>query len=210
MKEEMTVHEALCELKLAGKKIAKAINAVFCETRKESTTKINGIEIPEFEEGIKQNYQRALDLIRRTEAMKRAISLSNAATVISVAGKEMTVAEAIYEFQHGAETKEALIEELRRQYNACTKRVALENGEALEQKRERYINQLFSNREAVKISDIRAAEDDFTKKNTFSMVDPLHLENVINELQEQVDEFKSKFDAVLQMSNATTKIVIEY
>ena len=210
-KETLTVHQALCELKVADNKINKLIrNGLFCETRKESVQKINGVEIPEFEEQIKKTYQKVSDLIKRVDALKRAISLSNAKTIIKVAGKEMTVAEAIYAFKHGNENKLVLIEEMRRQYTNCTTKIARENGAEMERKRDAYINQLFSNRSDAKLSDIRNAEDDFTRKNTLTLVDPIHLQEKINSLQDEVDEFKSQLDAVLQMSNATTVIDIEY
>lgn len=210
-KETLTVHQALCELKVADSKISKLINnGIFCEIRKESIQKINGIEIPAFEEGIKRNYQKVVDLIKRVDALKRAISLSNAKTIIKIGGKEMTIAEAIYAFRHGSENKLLLINEMRRQYNNCMAKLARGNGAELESKREAYINQLFQNRTDAKISDIRNAEDDFTKKNTLTLVDPIHLEEKINALQDEIDEFKSHLDAVLQMSNATTMIDIEY
>ena len=209
MTEEMSVHEALCEIKVADKKIKKLIEgSCFCATNKQCSTKINGVEIASFAEQSKSSYQRIADLIRRTEAIKRAISLSNASTKISVAGKEMTVAEAIYEFQYGLDSKREFLAAMQNQLAECHRTVNAENS-ALEKKREAYITQLYSGKEA-KLEDIRASEDDYTKKNTAYLVDPLNLEDKINSLQEEIDKFASHVDSALQMSNAITKIVIEY
>ena len=99
---KMTVHEALCEIKVADKRIEKAIQeCAFCEANKEISPKINGITVAEFENDVKAKYQKINDLIRRNENIKKALSLSNAKTVITVNGKEMTMAEAIYMMQYG-------------------------------------------------------------------------------------------------------------
>ena len=209
MTEEMSVHEALCEIKVADKKIKKLIEgSCFCAVAKQCNTKINGIDISAFAEQSKSSHQKITDLIRRTEAIKRAVSLSNASTRISVSGKEMSVAEAIYEFQHGLDSKRELLEAMQKQLAAGKNNVNYENN-SLEKKREAYIAQLYSGKDA-KLEDIRSSEDDYTQKNTAYLVDPLNLEEKINALQEEIDSFASHVDSALQMSNAVTKITIEY
>ena len=63
-KYEMTVHEALSELKVLGARISKEISgATFVDTNKHSNTKIDGLTVKEYEDGIKADYQSISDLI---------------------------------------------------------------------------------------------------------------------------------------------------
>ena len=56
---KMTVHEALCEIKVADKRIEKAIQeCAFCEANKEISPKINGITVAEFENDVKAQAER--------------------------------------------------------------------------------------------------------------------------------------------------------
>lgn len=47
------------------------------------------------------------------------------------------------------------------------------------------------------------------KSNEVSLVNPLDLETKIEELEAYIEEFTATVDAKLQISNCTTKIVID-
>ena len=103
---EMTVHEALCEIKVLDSRLVKALSeAEFINTRKGSSTRIEGVTVSEYENRVRASYNRVNDLIRRSEAIKAALSLSNASTRVKINGKDMSVAEAIYLYQHGISLK---------------------------------------------------------------------------------------------------------
>ena len=71
--ERLTVHEALCFIKVADKRISDAIdNCAFCASNKESSPKVNGVPVKEFEDDVKAKYQSIQDLIKRTEKIKAA------------------------------------------------------------------------------------------------------------------------------------------
>ena len=87
--EKMNVHKALAELKILDDRIIKAINSVeACISNKHSNTKVKGVDIKVYTGVMKSSYDKATDLIKRREAIKRAVVLSNAVTKVTVADKE--------------------------------------------------------------------------------------------------------------------------
>ena len=79
IQETMTVHKALCELKMLDKRIESSIaGAEFCRTNKHSNAVINGVPLKEYGDEIVSQYQSIVDLITRRDAIKRAVVASNA------------------------------------------------------------------------------------------------------------------------------------
>lgn len=207
----MTVHQALCEVKTSDKRIQRAIQeGRFVTTNRKSNTKIEGIDIKSFEERMKSDLQRVTDLIRRTEAIKAALSLSNAKTVLKVGDREMTVAEAIYLYQHGMDTKRALLNAFRIQLGEATRTVERENGSKLDDRADRYVRELYGSKDKADPDMVREAHQKFLEQNAFSLVDPLDIKSKIEELEKELDSFLMDVDAALQVSNATTSITFSY
>ena len=117
MIETMTVHQALVEVKMADKKINQMLSSVNdftligVNTNPDSSkANIKGVDIDTFINTAKSNYQKITDIYNRVDAIKAAISKSNAATKINVGGKSMSVAEAIYQMKYGINNIKLLFE----------------------------------------------------------------------------------------------------
>ena len=202
---KMTVHEALCEIKVADKRIEKAIQeCAFCEANKEISPKINGITVAEFENDVKIN-----DLIKRNESIKKALSLSNAKTVITVNGKEMTMAEAIYMMQYGIIHKEQQLKAMNQALGKARQKIETENGARLEERLDKFIQATYGSKEKVSAEELDKASKDFKARNEFRLVDPINICEKITALMDEIDKFKASIDAAIQISNATTYIEIE-
>ena len=209
--ETMTVHEGLCEIKIIDSRINDAIMSVVpCTCKKHSAINIDGEAPDKFFEKSKASYQKATDLIKRADAIKRAISQSNASTVISVAGVEMTVAEAIYEMQHGVDNKENLLVKLMSVYNKTKTKIAEENDRNLESKLEAHLRDNFGNKDKADPKAIEEARRVFVENNTFEFIDPIGVAAEIEKLNDEITKFKSSVDSAIQISNSQTKITIEY
>ena len=207
---KMTVHEALCEIKVADKRIEKAIQeCAFCEANKEISPKINGITVAEFENDVKAKYQKINDLIRRNENIKKALSLSNAKTVISVNGKEMTMAEAIYMMQYGIKHKEQQLMAMNRALTRAQQKIESENGNRLEERLDKFIQATYGSKEKVSAEELDKASKDFKARNELKLVEPINIREKSAALMDEIDKFKASIDAAIQISNATTYIEIE-
>ena len=210
--EKMTIHEALSELKVVSKRLDKEINdTVFIATNKHSNTKIDGKTIEEFSDNIKSKYQKITDLIKRREAIKRAVTQSNAITVVNISGQEMTVAEAIEYKKSGIAFKENLLGCLSLQYNRATDTINRTNGDNLETKADDYVIKMYGNKDSGIANEvIETAKKNYIDNNSLDMIDPLDVSKIITELNDEIDKFMTKVDSALSVSNATTMIEISY
>ena len=88
--EKMTVHKALCELKTLDARITKAIQgSVYVFANKHANAKVAGMSVSDYCAEVKSAYQSACDLIARRDAIKRAVTLSNATTKVTIGGQEI-------------------------------------------------------------------------------------------------------------------------
>lgn len=210
-KRKMTIHRALAELKLIDSRIEKAINVVEPTGLMQLGKPVNGFYSKEdFEKDVKSKYQSVTDLIDRKNSIKSAIVKANGITKVKVSGKEMTIADAI-NFKTVIAVKKALILQLQRKHNAVKSKfnqenekintVALENAKIM-------IGKQGDDRVKPNDEDVKNIVEPFVKRNEFHLVDPLKIEETIEKLQIEVDEFEVEVDAVLSEINALTEIEI--
>lgn len=210
--EEMTVHKALAELKIIGSRIEQSINnGIFCVANKHSNEKINGLKLENAKKVMIGNYDKASDIIKRRNAIKRAVVLSNAKTTVTIADREYTVAEAIEMKNHGIEYEELLLGELRRQYTFAKNTLEKENGQALSDRADKFVIDMYGSKEGkTSAVDFEKARKDFIASNSFDLIDPINIKEKIDVLEEYISNFKTEVDAALSVSNAITEIVVEY
>lgn len=142
--ETMTIHKALCELKTLDSRIKKAIEgSVFVFANKHSNAKVSGKTISAYSDEVKSAYQSACDLVARRDAIKRAVTLSNATTKVTIGGQEYTIAEAIEMKNHGIPMQQKLLDKLVRDNRAARRQADENNGEYLEMRADEYVKSLY-------------------------------------------------------------------
>lgn len=210
--EKMTVHKALCELKTMDSRIAKEIsNATFIGTKKACEDTVSGKPVKNFEEDARSKFQKIEDLIRRNDALKRAVSLYNATQKITVDGTEYTISEALYFMNNKQEQRKMLLDAMTKGIQFVDREVEESNGLYLDTRTEQYISSLFGNaKDSQDPEKIKAAENNFRKENKREIVDPLDLRKKADQLQDHIDKFMAELDGALQTANALNEIVIEY
>lgn len=215
-KEKMTVHQALAELKVLDSRIIKSISdGRYVTANKHTNDKIDGKPIANFKENAVASYRKSVDLINRRNAIKRAVIMSNASTMVSVNGVEYTVAEAIDMKNNGMEMKDLLLRTLVSQNATANSVINSHTGEAIEQAAERYVISIISSQpkdskmgiESDAMQGIRKA---YIENNTFDKIDPLGIDALMEKMENEITSFKTNIDAALSVSNAITTIEIEY
>ena len=215
-KEKMTVHKALAELKIIDDRINKAINdGTYVIANKHSNEKIQGVSVNDFKDKMRASYQKATDLINRRNALKRAVVLSNATTKIQVGDVEYTVAEAIELKNHGMEFKSALQKAIAYQNAYAQNDINRNSGEAIEKRAEQYVLSVIQAQPkdakmAVDSDAMQALRKDYIKNNTYDLIDPLNVSELLAKLTDEINEFNTEVDAALSVSNALTVIEFEY
>ena len=212
VKETMTIHKALAELKILDGRIKKEIqNGSYCVANKHSNDKINGILIDDFKKSVQGTYDKVTDLIKRQEAIKRAVTLSNAKTYVDIADGKYTVAEAIWMKNHGIEFESMLINTMDSQYKMAQVEVNRQNGNNLEERADQYVTAIYGQKDGkTATSDIEKVRKDFLEANTYEIIDPINVPEKLEDLRGKIDGFMAEVDSALSVSNALTEITIEY
>ena len=210
--EKMTIHKALCELKTLESRITKNISeSIFCFANKHSNAKVGGQNISDYCDEIKSGYQRISDLIKRRDALKRAVVLSNASTHVMIAGSDYTVAEAIEMKNNGIPLMRTLLNKLEKDSRASRREADNNNGEYLEHRADEYIKSLYGNTDMKNASEeVKKVRADFIAAQTFEIIDPIDVKAKMEALDEKINGFMVEVDSALSVSNALTEITIEY
>ena len=209
--EKMTIHKALCELKILDSRINNAISSArFCLANKHSNEKVNGVTVEEYQETMKASYNKASDLIRRREAIKRAVVLSNAKTIVKIGGKEYTVAEAIEMNNHGIDLKLQLKNAMKKQYDSAMTAIISKNS-VVDNKATEYVVGLFGQKESKTANEeYEKARKSYIEANTMELIDPVNILEKIEALEVEIADFTTEVDSALSVSNALTEITVEY
>lgn len=209
--ETMTVHKALAELKVLDSRISNTIlSGDFVITKKNNQDAVKGKTVEQFKSKATEAFQKASDLIRRRNAIKNAVVVSNANTTVKIGDKDYTVVEAIEKKNHGMDYYVQFRDVLRQQF-AKQKSELEKHNASLQQKAEQFVTGLMGGREVKTDStEYISAVDTYIKSNTMTLLDPLGIEKKIEELDDMINTFLPEVDAALSVSNAVTTITIEY
>lgn len=201
----MSVHRGLSELKLYANKIASLNSGTFVVANKQSNKIIGGRSIEDVNNLIKGNFDSMVALIENRKRIKDAIVKSNASTNITIAGKIMTVAEAI-ERKASIEFERNFLRILQNQFSQQNNIVELQNSQ-LPTKLESFLQStLGEKRDVATVKDLTKTFED---NNKFVLIDPNHIQDYIQALDKSINEFASQVDYTLSESNATTFFDVE-
>lgn len=209
--ETMTIHKALAELKVLDKRIADAMSAaIFVTNKKNNQDKVMGVTPETFKDTAFGSWDKINDLIKRRNAIKDAVNVSNATTKVEIGGKTYTVVEAIDKKNHGMEYYVTLRDCLSIQFSRVKADMEKQNSQ-LQQKAEQFVTGLMGGKEtAAKSEEYDTSVKTYIKSNTVEMLDPIGIEKKIAELDDMINAFMPEVDAALSVSNALTTITIEY
>ena len=213
IQEVMTVHKALCELKMLDKRINESImTAEFCRANKHSNVKIDGGTIAEYEAAAVSKYQSTMDMIIRRDAIKRAVVASNAVTEVTIGGNRYTVADAVELRRHGLSYRRTLLQAMTLQLKRVRSAIEQKNGEELTRAADKMVEVYYGRQTDVKAitEEMKATREKFIEDNTYELLDPICVENRIRELDKEITAFETEVDSALSVSNAVTEITVSY
>lgn len=210
--ERMNVHQALAELKTMDKRIEAAIcGTEWVITNKHSNTLIDGLKVEDWKNNVKAKYDKVQDLIRRRDAIKRAVVNSNAVTKIMVAGVEYTVAEAIDRKNHGIGYMKTLVRRLAHDQTQAKLVADRENGSRLDDRVEAFVRSQVGNTDTKGMTEeIKKRREEFIAAQTTDVLDPINTRLMIEQINEELYAFETQVDAALSTSNAMTYLEISY
>ena len=205
----ITVTAGLVDLKTYDSRIMKAIDdGGFIGAKKKQSDKVGHLNVNNFIDNAKSNYQSVIDLISNRAKLKSAIVQSNATTTVEIGGVTYTVAQVI-ERKSSIEYDKKLLESLKQQYKKATDTVLKENIKA-DSKVDMMLTTYFGKDTDKKINenDIKIIADQIMGQNEWELIDPLDLYSKIEKLEEDISTFEANVDKELTISNSTTFIEV--
>lgn len=202
----MLVTEALNELKTLDSRINREIDkAHFVAAAKLCETKVNPYTTKDdFSNDAKAAWQSINDLIKNKENIKAAVVLSNAVTYIEVDGIKMTVAAAI-ELKSSIEYQRDLLLKMKKERDNALRTMNTANI-AMEDQINRLLETACGKDTTVKSENYSSIAVPYKANNEYGLVDPLRIEEKIEEMEKRIEGFLSNVDSVLQISNCITEI----
>jgi len=179
--QKMSIHRALAELKTYDDRIMRVRLQDFVIANKKSNDKIKGKTIDEVERKIKGGFASFYALTENQRRIKAAVVLSNAATMVKIAGVDYTVAEAI-ERKAKLHHFEDFLLALRRQFNAQNDIVEREN-DLLQDKLESYLQAILGDKDKRTPADIEMHTKAFEDRNKYVLIDPADIAKQIEQIE---------------------------
>ena len=156
---------------------------------------------------IKSHYQSVSDLIKRRSEIKSKIVESNAKTIITVIGQDMSVAATI-EFKKSIQFEVNFLNQLKAVSSNINKTIEQHNNQ-LEQKIEALVAQTYSGKNTkINQDEYDNIATPFKKGRLAEIIDPLDIKTIIDKKEEYINEFERTINNILTESNATTMIEI--
>ena len=213
---EITLTEALAELKLLNKKIEKKLfemdmtnNLVDYVIGSNKTLELSGEDPETFSREAQSSLDSLSQLIENRNTLKSVIAKTNAITEVTINGKVYTIVEAI-ERKNNIKLEKKLLGILEGQYRNTYDRVQQLNARA-EEEADRIIESKISNENKNSSpEDIKRLRDFIVSSKKAKLVDPLKLKDIIEKMNEDIDEFERNVDVALSIVNAQTKITINF
>ncbi len=203
MAQQMSITQALAELKLLDKRINKALDNV---TWADVKTKSRPVDTEKFAKTVRSEYQSFTDLVKRRDTIKRAVVQANATTRVKIGTWQGTVAEAI-EYKTSIFYKKRLLDIMRSQLLRA-KEDFKNQQEAVDGRLEKLLHSELGKDVKTSPETITALTNTFRENNKVELVDPLDLAMRTLALEEEIEEFETNVDWVLSETNGKTMITI--
>lgn len=204
---EMSIARALVELKTLGTRIEKLISEFNPVDLIVNSKLKSGKSRDEFTNDAKSNFQKIKDLINHRDKIKSEIVKSNAQTKVLINSEEMTVAQAI-EKKTSISYEKSFLSNMRSKLVRVRQNVDQLN-QAAQDRLDRLLETTFSKDSSkVKSDELESVAKPFMIRNEATLVDPIGVEKVIQDLEERITNFEAEVDIILSESNARTVINI--
>lgn len=218
MSEKLLVCDALDERDFLRKKIMSNIkDATFVSYKRKKDTLIDGrYTVEEVTEGIKSNFQKVQDMIKRYQNIDIALTLSNATVmIVTKSGETMTRASAIAlrksllnRSDKDTDFTGLLIRTMKNQFNTVALRV--KECESAAEKQADVLRASFVGKDTQKkISDEEIKIIESMTANFYAdYIDPISVESKISDLSEKYTSLIREIETAIKVSNATTYVEI--
>jgi len=201
----LTITRALVELKTLNSRINKIADYTTFIMYKTKSKNSHYAE-DDFKQTAISEFQSFNDLVARRDKIKNAIMMSNMTTMVEIAGKKMTVAQAI-EFKTTIGYKTILLETMIKQRQQVTIETEAHK-QRVQAKIDDNVRIICGKDSKPDANVIQTVSDGIAKGDPIEVFDPLNLDAVIKTMEKEIEDFSANVDYVLSEANALTKIEV--
>lgn len=205
MATKQSVTRSLVEIKTVDGRIRKIIEQGLFMTYKTKYKNTRHTE-EEFKKSATADFQSMNDLIKRRDQIKNAIVLSNATTMVEIAGNKMTVSQAI-EFKNTIAYKTEILASMKKQRQTVIIEVDAHR-QRVQTKVDENVRIICGKDAKPDAATLKMVSDGIATGDPIDVYDPLNLDKVIDSMEREIEDFKANVDFVLSESNATTLIEV--
>ena len=200
---QMSVTQGLAELKLLEKRLIGSLDRVKWT---DVSSKTNVVDTDKLKKLAESEYQSYTDLLTRREAIKRAIVLKNATTVVELGTWKGTVAEAIEKKAH-IEYKKNLLNSMKQSLTTSQTLLAQKEAE-LDSRLDKLLQSELGKDVKTNPETIQAITKSFKETNKVIHHDPLDLPEKIKVLEQEIEDFETNIDWKLSEANGRNMISV--
>lgn len=201
--QEMSITQALAELKLLRKRFDGVLDDAKFITLK---TKTRPVDAEKFSRSAQGSFQSFRDLLDRYNRIKAAIVVSNATARVKVGGRDYSVAEAV-ERKRSIDTERRCLALMQQQWQQVQREYEHHN-QTQQERLDKLVLQELGKDNKTSVEVVQNLTEAFWKNNKAEVVDPLGLEQRIKDYSKDIEEFELNVDWVLSEANGRVMITV--
>ncbi|MBQ8043676.1 MAG: hypothetical protein IJ272_05950 [Clostridia bacterium] len=209
---QISVTRGLVQLKRLEEKIQRDIRMIseFVTVNKvQEKNVLNGtMTKKQYNEYVQTKWQSLMDKISLRQEIKDEIVKSNANTVVTIAGKKYTIAQAIEKKNNIEKFEKPISAMLNGAYAKALNSVEMKNDEVVENAEKNFFGRGEERRKNESNKDLLDAMEIYINSRKFEIIDPLNIKKLKEEFENGILDFIAEVDQVLTESNSTTMIQI--
>ena len=209
---QKSVTRGLVQLKRLEEKIQRDIRMIseFVTVNKvQEKNVLNGtMTKKQYNEYVQTKWQSLMDKISLRQEIKDEIVKSNANTVVTIAGKKYTIAQAIEKKNNIEKFEKPISAMLNGAYAKALNSVEMKNDEVVENAERNFFGRGEERRKNESNKDLLDAMEIYINSRKFEIIDPLKIKKLKEEFENGILDFIAEVDQVLTESNSTTMIQI--
>lgn len=209
---QISVTRGLVQLKRLEEKIQRDIRMIseFVTVNKvQENNVLNGtMTKKQYNEYVQTKWQSLMDKISLRQEIKDEIVKSNANTVVTIAGKKYTIAQAIEKKNNIEKFEKPISAMLNGAYAKALNSVEMKNDEVVENAEKNFFGRGEERRKNESNKDLLEAMEIYINSRKFEIIDPLNIKKLKEEFENGILDFIAEVDQVLTESNSTTMIQI--
>ena len=209
---QISVTRGLVQLKRLEEKIQRDIRMIseFVTVNKvQEKNVLNGtMTKKQYNEYVQTKWQSLMDKISLRQEIKDEIVKSNANTVVTIAGKKYTIAQAIEKKNNIEKFEKPISAMLNGAYAKALNSVEMKNDEVVENAERNFFGRGEERRKNESNKDLLDAMEIYINSRKFEIRDPLNIKKLKEEFENGILDFIAEVDQVLTESNSTTMIQI--